>query len=215
MIIRKGLKEFFKYIEPFCNFYISTLSFEQYGKAIKDYLSNTFGITFLGFQARTMKNNKNVEPKRIIDLGLNKENTIIFDDNISVWAEDYENVIISKFFFDEKLTSISPNKRNNNKSELDLFLDSYKSIYYNAIIKFNGDWKKQKIKAKSKIFYKFKGSDSYNENKFFTAEYLDTKNLQFLYMKNVVKQIYILKFVYHVEISIAKRNNRMLWRNYI
>lgn len=209
MIIRKGLKEFFKYIEPFCNFYISTLSFEQYGKAIKDYLSNTFGITFLGFQARTMKNNKNVEPKRIIDLGLNKENTIIFDDNISVWAEDYENVIISKFFFDEKLTSISPNKRNNNKSELDLFLESYKSIYYNAIIKFNGDWKKQKIKAKSKIFYKFKGSDSYNENKFFTAEYLDTKNLQFLYMKNVVKQIYILKFVYHVEISIAIKMIRM------
>ncbi len=90
-----------------------------------------------------------------------------------------------------------------------MFLESYKSIYYNAIIKFNGDWKKQKIKAKSKIFYKFKGSDSYNENKFFTAEYIDTKNLQFLYMKNVVKQIYILKFVYHVEISIAIKMIRM------
>ena len=85
LIIRKGLKEFIKYIEPLCNFYINTLAIETYGKGIAVVLAYDFDIYFERFKGRNI-NNKNYDcTKRVDDLNINKANKIILDDSVNIW----------------------------------------------------------------------------------------------------------------------------------
>ena len=205
LILREGLEEFLKYVQPLCNFHISTLGTKNYGKEIANILKDSFGIEFKGFKGKIEENECT---KYISDLYIKKENTIIIDDNAKVWEKDTENIIISKFFFDEECAMI---KRENKKNiedkfdEINAFLNSYNFIFYNSIIEKNNDidWKVQSIKGVKTPFYQFNKSGDYNYNKCYTAEYLNTKNLQFIYLKNVLKEIYLLKFVYDIDIPLA------------
>ena len=210
LIIRKELKEFMQYVEPLCNFHISTLGAENYGKEILGILSNYSNVKFIRFKGRSY-NNELI--KNIADLYIEKEKTIIFDDNMRVWnnrKRDYENVIISKFFFDEEcilINNSNGNIGNDPLYEIDLFLNSYKSLFYNKIRenRKNGiDWKEQQIMEHPNIpFYQFKTANDFNYNKCFTAEYLTSKKYQFSFMKNVIKQIYYLRFVYNINIPLC------------
>lgn len=208
LIIRKGLKEFINYIKPICNFHISTLGDDNYGKELSKLLEEYLSVNFMRFKGRSFYGDNS---KNISDLYIKKERTVIIDDNIKVWVNkerDSENVIISKFFFDEKCAMITAIKENNQKDkelyEIDLFLKSYKYLHYNKMKKNTIDWKKQKFVEYTNIpFYQFNQSNDFNYNKCFTAEYLNTKKLQFIYLKNIIKEIYVLKFMYNIDPSLA------------
>ena len=212
LIIRKGLKEFINYIKPLCNFHISTLGAENYGKEIAKILMEEFEINFERFKGRFYDYEST---KKISDLYINKEKTIILDDNIKIWENengDNENVIISKFFFDEECAMINEKedekkpKNENILYEIDLFLKSYRNFYYNKITDNgkNTDWKIQEIMDyPNPPFYQFKQNNDFNFNKCFTAEYLNSSKFQLTYLKNVIKEIYILKFVYNIDTMLA------------
>ena len=208
LIIRKGLKEFIKYVEPLCNFHISTLSYNNYGDEIKKILSESFNIEFSRYKARY---DNNEFTKKIEDLLIEKEKTIIFDDNVNVWInKDNEHVINTKFFYDEEcamINLIESNEQDENlKYSKENFLKTYR-FFYNKIKEKNNnnsDWKEQIIKECFNIpFYQFKLESDFDYNKCYTAEYLNSTKLQFTYMKNVIKEIYYLKFVYGLDIAIA------------
>ena len=208
LIIRNGFKEFIQYVDPLCTFHISTLGCENYGNEVRNILTEYSGVNFIRYKGRIGNNEYN---KKIEDLFLSKEKTIIFDDNVNVWKdEDNEYVINSKFFYDEECGIINLKERNsqnqNFKYDKEDFKKKYK-FYYNHIKlkdhKIN-DWKEQEIKECSNIpFYQFKQSKDYNYNQCYTAEYLNSNKLQFIYMKNVIKEIYYLKFVYGINIPLA------------
>ena len=212
LIIRKGLKEFINYIKPLCNFHISTLGAENYGKEIAKILMEEFEINFDRFKGRFYDYEST---KKISELYIDKEKTVIIDDNIKLWENinaDNENVIISKFFFDEECAMINENEQNPQTKkesilyEIDLFLKSYRNFYYNKIVnnRENTDWKIQEIiEYPNSPFYQFKQNNDFNFNKCFTAEYLNSSKFQFNYLKNVIKEIYILKFVYNIETALA------------
>jgi len=66
------------------------------------------------------------------------------------------------------------------------------------------NWKKQDLKEWMNIpFYQFRSSEDHLYNRCYTAEYLDSKKNQFIYMKNAVKVLYIMKFVFDIEIPLA------------
>ena len=91
LLFRKGLKEFFDFTKNFCNFYINTLGYENYGKEIKNNLETLFDIKFIGFKGR---NNKLENKKNLYDLSLESKNAVIFDDKPMFWKKDKANVII-------------------------------------------------------------------------------------------------------------------------
>lgn len=207
-IIRKGFKEFIKYIEPLCTFHISTLGCENYGNEVRNILNEYSGAEFIRYKGR---NNNNEYSKKLDDLYLSKERALIFDDNVNVWKnKDNEYVINTKFFYDEECAMINlneRNKQNNNHNYIynkEDFKNTYK-FFYNGIKNNNlYDWKEQEIKQCNNIpFYQFKKSNDYNYNQCYTAEYLNSSKFQFIYMKNVIKEIYYLKFVYRIDIPLA------------
>ena len=192
-----------------CNFHISTLGAENYGREILNILSDYIQIKFINYKGR-------------IYYYIEKDKTIIFDDNIKVWdnnKKDYENVIISKFFFDEECAMINTSDKNiinDPMYKIDLFLNSYKLFIYNQLRDNNNniDWKDQQIVDQPNVpFYQFKSNNDCNFNKCFTAEYLNSKKLQFIYMKNVVKQLYYLRFIYDINISLGIKLIRMTTLN--
>ena len=227
LIIRKGLKEFLNYVSPLCNFHISTLGAESYGNEVKDILTEYTGEEFIRFKGRVYSNEF---CKNISDLYINSENTVIFDDYIRVWEnknKDNEQVINTKYFFDEEcamlnnignnniINNISGEKKNKDNdakvTEIELFIKSYRTLCYNKIkdkddknLLFNEDWKVQNIIEYQNIpFYLFNSNKDYNNNKCFTAEYLNSPKYQFTYMKDVIKVIYCLKFIFDIDIRTA------------
>ena len=209
LIIRKGIKEFINYVNPLCNFHISTLGAENYGNEIKEILKEYSGVEFIRYKGRLYEN-ENI--KNISDLYINREKTIIFDDNIKVWenkTKDHENVINTKFFFDEECASLSAiyqiKKNDGIFYEIEAFLKSYRTLVYSKIKESkNIDWKQQFIIEYPKSpFYQFKTYKDYDYNKCFTSEYLSSKRYQFIYMKNVIKVIYCMKFIYDIDIPTS------------
>ena len=71
-------------------------------------------------------------------------------------------------------------------------------------VNFDMDWKVQNIIEYNNItFYKFNSNKDFNDNKCFTAEYLNSPKYQFSYMKDVIKVIYCLKFIFDLDIRLA------------
>ena len=204
MIIRNGLLEFVNYVEPLCNFYISTLGAKEYGKAIKNILTSSFGITFLGFKGKECEKQKE---KKLGDLSIKKENTVIIDDSVNVWSVDSENVIISKFFYDEEAAVYVKKENLDNSKEKSDFKKRCNNFYYYSIR--NDNWKSQLIIKTDITFYQYKKGNPDNYNQHFSSEYLYSQKFQFLYLKNVLKQIYLLRFVYELEIPLALKMIRM------
>ena len=220
LIIRKGFKEFIQYVDPLCTFHISTLGCENYGNEVRNILTEYSGVNFVRYKGRIGNNEYD---KKINDLYLNRERTIIFDDNVNVWKdEDSEYVINSKFFYDEECAMIGLKEKNgqnfNFKYNKEDFKKTYK-FYYNHIKLKNhkiNDWKEQEIKECYNIpFYQFKQSKDYSYNQCYTAEYLNSNKLQFIYMKNVIKEIYYLKFVYGISIPLAIKLIRISTLSYM
>ena len=143
---------------------------------------------------------------------------------------DHEQVINTKFFFDEECAMLNNlnEKEDINKndkgesdeifSEIELFLKSYRTLCYSKIKEnpklnnnininmnnYDTDWKEHSIVEYQNIpFYQFTSNKDFINNKCFTAEYLNSSKYQFNYMKNVIKVLYCLKFVFDIDISIA------------
>ena len=202
LLIRKGLKEFVEYIKDLCNFHISTLSMPNYGREAASLLENSLGIKFDRFSARA---NEYKTKKYITDLkpdkNFNPENVIIFDDSTSVWEKDCFNVIVSKKFYDKELIRKDRKEQNAIKD----FLGSYSPYSYNRFKNDkNKSWKNQTIVNLLQCpFYQYKDENTPSYNESYFAEYLNSPKLQFIYMKNVIKVLYVLVFHNDVEISQA------------
>ena len=222
LIIREGLKEFIDYIKPISNFHIYTASITKYGLAVKDLLEEYLDIKFQKFQSRT-GNDENSYNKYLSKIDMKSEkikNVLIFDDQIIVWRNDFENVIVSKKFFDEELNYMTEKENVTNLKQY--FIDNYRGFSYNSFIdkkqksdcseiNFNyNDWKRQLTNIKECKFYEYYNDENdkiedynYQQNKNYFGEYLDSKNLQLLYMMNVVKILYTLVYLYDLDIVNA------------
>ena len=223
IIIRKGLKEFLQYVKPLCNFHINTLAGRIYAKIVQDILEKSSNSKFTGIKSR---NNVKDYKKRITDLNIIKDNTIIFDDYISSWQNlqmdenDAQQVIISKFFINDEFESLrKKEKLNESKDENDISDNLKKKAKYNKHFCYNtitynkdektmqyDDWKSHKIKEYSEIqLYEFIKDDNIDEYYIdcFTAEYIDSTKYQFDYMKDVIKVIYYLKFFFGIDIRLC------------
>ena len=198
LTIRNGLKEFFNFAKKFCNFYISTLGADPYGRKIKEILEYTYKIKFINFQAKDEK----IGNKKLLEsLKLNPKFTLIFDDKPQVWIYNYSNVIVSKIFLDKEINKfiINKNKINKNIDLMNILIFSFDLIFYKPEKnKYNQiEWKKQKLFSRKNPFYSLQenNKDSYS------AEYLDSTKNQFIYMKDVIKIIYFFMFNYKISIS--------------
>ena len=186
-IIRNGLYEFLEYAKLFCNFYINSLGIEPYVIQIILNLEQLLNVKFQNFRFRkTLKDTKKF--KSLKDLGLNKKNSIIFDDMPSTWTNDYMNVIISKKFTDKELEGYSP--RINNENDKMEFLMNYYPFYFYRIKKNDLKqkiWKNQKLyNGRSCPFYKFTSKNDIINNVCYSGQYLESSRYQFDYMKDVI-----------------------------
>ena len=221
LIIRNGLKEFLEFVSPLCNFYINTLSNKAYSKAVKNILEKSINISFIevGNKEKDKLNSQSLH-----DLKIEKENAIIFDDDIRSWKNndnDHHQVIISKYFLDDEFLNLCNSKKEkvNNKIEsihdqrkINDKIKSFDDFCYMTIINNTNkkviedeDWKKQRIKEYSSIpFYLiYKNNDNEDDIDCLTAEYNDSTKFQFNYMKDVIKIIYYLKFIFGIEIGLC------------
>ena len=181
LFIRKGLKEFFEFTKKFCNYYINTLGYENYGLKIQEVLENKLGIKFIKLKARKNQNDK---VKFLSDLLLDTKNTVIFDDKSFVWIKDKLNVITSKVFIDKEI-NLDNLERLNLGNNTYLFLKNFSPFFYYESSEEN--WQIQKLNHEEFCpFYDLKEKDC------FSGEYLEPEEYQFIYMKEIIKIIYYL-----------------------
>ena len=221
IVIRKGLKEFLEYINLLCDLHINTLGDKIYANIARDILEKHCDCKFISWKSRKGEKDFN---KRISDLNIKKENTIIFDDCLRYWVNkenDEKQVILSKFFIDDEYDHLTKREKINdskvendmNNSKINKKIKFYQSFCYNAICDSKNkkemeykDWKSQKIIEYTKVpFYEIIKRD--NDGKYyidcFTAEYLDSTKYQLDYMKNVIKVIYYFKFIFGIDIGLC------------
>ena len=205
LIIRNGLLNFLEFANSFCNFYISTLGFKAYGIEIMRILEElNKNIKFKKFVGRTKEN---ANRKFIKDINLDKNKTLIFDDNPSVWSEDYLNVILSKKFSDKEFEKFTPKKITTPDNDDLRFLYNYYPFYYYKSTKNSFEqieWRNQKlIGGRMPPFYKFVNINDTINNDCFSGEYLESSKYQFIYMKDIIKIIYYFVFYYDVHVEDA------------
>ena len=204
-IIRQGVEEFIEYTKKFCNFNINTLAVKNYATKIIKNLEKNFKIKFQRKVMRTPKGNKNEKSIDEFECDdINYNNALIFDDNILKWENDFDNVIISKFFFDKNaginFTESNSKSSNNN---LTFILNSHKKFFYHYFYdnKNKSKWKEQNIgRKKTCPFFHFKEKDEHFFFDIYNAEYFNSNKKQFIYMKDIVKIIYYM--VYHDKIPL-------------
>lgn len=92
--VRKNMAEFFKALNPYCNFYINTMACPMYVKEVVNILSKNYGLRLPDTNENciiyTSPVNKKVIPQNIS----NNENFLILDDNICAWELKYIPKII-------------------------------------------------------------------------------------------------------------------------
>ena len=193
LLIRKGLKEFFDFTKNFCNFYINTLGYENYGLEIKNNLEKKFGVKFIGFKGRK---NELLSKKNLYDLSLESKNAVIFDDKPIFWKrEDKYNIIISKLFTDREII-LDNLKRNNLENNLYSFLKVYTPFFYYKSSE--EKWQNQKLIIENSCpFYDI------HKKICFSGEYLESTKYQFIYMKEVIKIIYYLIYNSNIKVPDA------------
>ena len=193
LLIRKGLKEFFDFTKNFCNFYINTLGYENYGLEIKNNLEKKFGVKFIGFKGRK---NELLSKKNLYDLSLESKNAVIFDDKPIFWKrEDKYNIIISKLFTDREII-LDNLKRNNLENNLYSFLKVYTPFFYYKSSE--EKWQNQKLIIENSCpFYDI------HKKICFSGEYLESTKYQFIYMKEVIKIIYYLIYNSNIRVPDA------------
>ena len=197
IIVRKSLLEFINYVNPISNFHISTLGANNYGEKIKSIIEESSGVSFKSYKGRINEE----QEKYLNNLNVNKNKTIIFDDQLNIWKNEYKFIITSKFFYDKEIENyIFINKIDKiKKPKRDLSFNniffSYSEIKNNIINPVH--WREQRIWPVKKCpFYQFKGIKESQYNDCYCDEYLDSKKYQFDYMKNIIKIVYYLTFNY-------------------
>ena len=206
LIIRKGLSEFLKYSNSFCNFYIRILGVESYGLQIMSILEKLNNIKFKKFIGRKNENERRKFIKDI-DINLDKKKTLIFDDKPSLWVEDYLNVILSKKFSDKECEKLSTNSIGSNIDDSLSFLYNYYPFYYYKSKKNNYEqieWRNQKlIGDRIPPFYKFNDKNDTLNNNCYSGEYLESSRYQFIYMKDIIKIVYYFVFYFDINVPDA------------
>ena len=206
VIIRKGLKEFVDYVKDFCNFHVRTLGVKNYAEKIIQKLEQYLKIKFKYVKARELNNQTKKYLSEFNTKKINNENTIIFDDSVTVWEKDLANVIPSKKFIDKECGIYSLKEKDKNKNtlnnDLTCILNSHSNFYYNKIENSEKpSWKNQIVcNEKTCPFYQYRDINSQKYNAVFSGEYLTSPKFQFIYMKNVIKSIYYL--IYHNEVPL-------------
>ena len=132
---RKSSEKFFSLLKNIYKFYIYTTSTKEYAKNFSNIIEKRYEIKFENILSKLSINIKGMK-KRLSNIQLSKNNSIIFDDKIDVWEDDFENVIVSKRFLDDFMVK---GKK---------FSDDFEGICYNKI----------------KNFSQYKSNISYNEN---------------------------------------------------
>ena len=191
----------FTFAKQFCNFHISTLAIESYGKEIQKILENDFNIKFNRFQARS-KIIGNI--KNLIDLNLDSKFTLIFDYKPEVWKKDYSNVIISKTFIDKEVINLFLKDKEKIKNNFELIFYPFR-YYRSDKNEFNQiEWKNQKLySGRFCPFYHFNDSDDYKNYDCYYGEYLDSSKYQFIYMKDIIKIVYYFVFYFDINVPDA------------
>ena len=208
IIIRKGVKDFVNYTKDFCNFHVRTNGVFQYAIKIIDFLKKNFGIDFGLIKTRECNNKDSSKYlDDFNDININSNNAIIFDDSTTQWKKEIFNVIQSKKFIDKECGVYWQKDKDissyfdNDKIQM---LNTYSSFYYHKFEKCeHPSWKNQIIYTLPKCpFYQFRDKNAQNYNLVYSGEYLTSPKLQFVYMKNVIKQIYYL--VHHNNVPICE-----------
>ena len=205
-IIRNGIKEFIDFTKLFCNYHINTLGIEKYAEKIIEKLEKKLKIKI--DQKIMRKENKNKKNKKSIREFnceyIKTSNSVIFDDNVMKWETDFRNVIPSKKFFDRDsgINCIKKNKETNKtQNNLTCLLNSFGHFYYYSFEEDDLNWNNQSLKRAETCpfyYYKERGDEFYFD--IYNGEYYDSQRKQFIYMRNVIKIIYYMR--YHDEIPI-------------
>ena len=210
-IFRKGISDLVKYIEGFCNFHIRTQAMKIYAEKIIEKLEKFYEIKIKERIARDEFNSNSFKSiKEFNNKNINNSNTIILDDNISVWDKnDYNNIIQSKFFFDKAfgLNDIeNPKKYSKSDDLLNLLTkiaNTHGKFSYNSFNDKEKSWKEQTIIKVDKCpFYQYKEQGDKFFFDFYNAEYSDDTNSQLIYLKEVIKIIYYL--IYHDKVPLSE-----------
>ena len=205
LVIRKGLLDFIHFTKQFCNYYISTLAFDTYGKIIKNILEKKLGCKFINFQA---KDNKFGNKKYLDSLGINNNDTLILDDSPSVWDKENANVIFSKKFVDKDFINLNLEKKYKGNISKNDYINYYKEITI-SFCHYESQKKNYKeIKWKEQKFFhgRFCPFFYYEDNKnndFYSLENMDSAKSQLVYLKDIIKVIYYFLFNYGINISDA------------
>ena len=211
IIFRKGISDLVKYIEGFCNFHIRTQAMKIYAEKIIEKLEKFYEIKIKERIARDEFNSNSFKSiKEFNNKNINNSNTIILDDNISVWDKnDYNNIIQSKFFFDKAfgLNDIeNPKKYSKSDDLLNLLTkiaNTHGKFSYNSFEDNEKSWKEQTIIKVDKCpFYQYKEQGDKFFFDFYNAEYSDDTNSQLIYLKEVIKIIYYL--IYHDKVPLSE-----------
>ena len=92
--VRKNMTEFFKALNPYCNFYINTMASPLYVKEVVNILYKNYGFRLSNISENTIiyttPQNKKIIPQEIEKNG----NFLILDDNICAWELKYISSII-------------------------------------------------------------------------------------------------------------------------
>ena len=92
--LRPKLKEFLIGLSKFCNIYICTLAKENYAKMVLNIIKFETGIEI---PMTNIVATKEIKSFKLFE-GIEKNNTIIFDDTLIVWINELEHLILSKKF---------------------------------------------------------------------------------------------------------------------
>ena len=194
-ILRKGIEEFINFTKKFCVFHIRTLSRSPYAKQIIKILERKLGIKFDKIVMRDgrKKNFKKVKSIAEFKCGyIKNKNTVIIDDNLYVWENDFNNVIPSKTFFDKEFGVNCIKDNQSAKNNTTCLLNSHGKFIYHTFAK-NQSWKNQEVyKMQICPFYQFKQIKKELFFDVYNGEYLDSKKIQFIYLQNIIKIIYYL-----------------------
>lgn len=176
---RKGLANFLKELTPYCDFYVNSQASKYYILAVLQYLGKYYNLTLA--KAEGKSNVFVTSPsvvKNLNDFKFDNSNTLILDDNLSVWnVDNHKNIIPTKKFlgvFDQKLAH---------------FYDD------NFVFSFDG------------CFGKSMGNSSFvDENKlpFCSEDYLSSES-QLPYMTDLIKKCFYISKIMGMSVVEAFR----------
>ena len=102
--VRKNMAEFFKALNPYCNFYINTMASPLYTNKVVNILCDNYGLKLSSNNEKSITYTSSVNKKYVPQDISKNDNYLILDDNICAWELKYISHIIPirKFHSDIK-----------------------------------------------------------------------------------------------------------------